>query len=137
MQNYSMDRRTLRVLEKDPPESDIAVLSRLKNSSLTRRQVLAGTAALMVRTGVFPLAPRQSVRDHSGGRNGTAVPLSSAVLPPGIRSRFVKDINGITMHVLEAGFETNDRPGVILLHGFPELAYSWRKVMLPTIAAKR
>ena len=38
-------------------------------------------------------------------------------------------INGLTMHVLEAGFETAGRPCVLLLHGFPELAYSWRKVM--------
>ena len=38
------------------------------------------------------------------------------------------------MHVLEAGFETNGRPCVLLLHGFPELAYSWRKVM-PALAA--
>src|SRR5919109_1208256 len=52
-------------------------------------------------------------------------------LPPGIRSRFVPDINGLTMHLLEAGFESQDRPCVLLLHGFPELAYSWRKVMLP------
>ena len=35
------------------------------------------------------------------------------------------------MHVLEAGFETNARPGIVLLHGFPELAYSWRRGMLP------
>jgi pimeloyl-ACP methyl ester carboxylesterase len=35
------------------------------------------------------------------------------------------------MHVLEAGFEVKDRPCVVLLHGFPELAYSWRKVMVP------
>ena len=33
------------------------------------------------------------------------------------------------MHVLEAGFETSGRPCVLLLHGFPELAFSWRKVM--------
>ena len=39
------------------------------------------------------------------------------------------------MHVLEAGFETAGRPCVLLLHGFPELAYSWRKVMLPLAAA--
>ncbi|MCW5748468.1 MAG: alpha/beta fold hydrolase [Alphaproteobacteria bacterium] len=39
------------------------------------------------------------------------------------------------MHVLEAGFETRGRPCVLLLHGFPELAYSWRKVMLPLAAA--
>jgi pimeloyl-ACP methyl ester carboxylesterase len=38
------------------------------------------------------------------------------------------------MHVLEAGFETKGRPCVLLLHGFPELAYSWRKVM-PALAA--
>ena len=35
------------------------------------------------------------------------------------------------MHVLEAGFEVKNRPGVLLLHGFPEFAYSWRKLMLP------
>ncbi len=39
------------------------------------------------------------------------------------------------MHVLEAGFEAKDRPCVVLLHGFPELAYSWRKVMLPLASA--
>lgn len=43
------------------------------------------------------------------------------------------------MHVLEAGFEDDQekgkRPCVLLLHGFPELAYSWRKVMLPIAAA--
>ena len=37
------------------------------------------------------------------------------------------------MHVLEAGFETKGRPCLLLLHGFPELAYSWRKVM-PALA---
>ncbi len=39
------------------------------------------------------------------------------------------------MHVLEAGFEDRRRPCLLLLHGFPELAYSWRKVMLPLAAA--
>ncbi|SAK67045.1 alpha/beta fold hydrolase [Caballeronia ptereochthonis] len=39
--------------------------------------------------------------------------------------------NGLSMHVLEAGFETPDRPCIVLLHGFPELAYSWRKIMGP------
>ena len=57
-----------------------------------------------------------------------------AALPRGIRSRFVRDINGLTVHVLEAGFKTAGRPCVLLLHGFPELAYSWRKLM-PTLAA--
>ena len=62
-------------------------------------------------------------------------PLEASALPPGIRSRFVPDINGLRMHVLEAGFEDRSRPLVLLLHGFPELAYSWRKVMLPLAAA--
>ena len=38
------------------------------------------------------------------------------------------------MNILEAGFETPGRPMVLLLHGFPNLAYSWRKVM-PALAA--
>ena len=60
--------------------------------------------------------------------------LSDVPLPAGIRSRYVDNINGLSMHVLEAGFETPGRPCVQLLHGFPELAFSWRKVM-PTLAA--
>jgi len=62
-------------------------------------------------------------------------PLEPAALPPGIRSRFVRDINGLDMHVLEAGVAAAGRPLVLLLHGFPEIAYSWRKVMLPLAAA--
>jgi pimeloyl-ACP methyl ester carboxylesterase len=61
-------------------------------------------------------------------------PLDPAVLPAGIRARFVENINGLTVHLLESGFETPDRPCLLLLHGFPELAYSWRKVM-PALAA--
>jgi pimeloyl-ACP methyl ester carboxylesterase len=38
------------------------------------------------------------------------------------------------VHVLEAGHEPPGRPAVLLLHGFPEIAYSWRKV-LPALAA--
>ena len=56
-------------------------------------------------------------------------------LPAGIRSRFVTGVNGLTLHILEAGFENPNRLCVLLLHGFPELAYSWRKVMLPLAAA--
>ncbi len=62
-------------------------------------------------------------------------PLDQAVLPPGIRSRFVDDVNGLRIHMLEAGFEKRGRRCVLLLHGFPELAWSWRKVMPPLAAA--
>jgi pimeloyl-ACP methyl ester carboxylesterase len=59
--------------------------------------------------------------------------LPDIPLPSTIRSRYVDGINGLRMHVLEAGFETRRRPCVLLLHGFPELAFSWRKVM-PVLA---
>jgi pimeloyl-ACP methyl ester carboxylesterase len=61
-------------------------------------------------------------------------PLESAVLPEGVRARFVEEINGLRVHILEAGFAPRGRPLLVLLHGFPELAYSWRKVM-PSLAA--
>jgi pimeloyl-ACP methyl ester carboxylesterase len=62
-------------------------------------------------------------------------PLEIAALAPGIRSRFIPDINGLRVHMLEAGFEARGRPLVLLLHGFPELAYSWRNVVAPLAAA--
>ncbi len=62
-----------------------------------------------------------------------ATPLDASVLPPGVRARVIPDLNGLAMHVLEAG--EPDRPCVLLLHGFPEIAYSWRKIMLPLAAA--
>ena len=54
-------------------------------------------------------------------------------LPAGIRSRIAAIGNGLDMHFLEAGFEERGRPCALLLHGFPELAYSWRHVM-PALA---
>jgi pimeloyl-ACP methyl ester carboxylesterase len=48
-----------------------------------------------------------------------------------LKSRFVDGVNGLRMHVLEAG--KADAPCVLLLHGFPELSYSWRKV-IPALA---
>ena len=62
-------------------------------------------------------------------------PLDAAVLPEGVRSRFVDGINGLRMHILEAGHEGPGRPLVLLLHGFPELAYSWRKIIPPLAAS--
>ncbi len=53
------------------------------------------------------------------------------ILPAGIRARFVDGVNGLRLHVLEAG--QPGQPCVLLLHGFPELAYSWRKI-IPALA---
>lgn len=58
--------------------------------------------------------------------------IEPGVLPEGIASRFIEDVNGMRMHILEAG--EPDRPLLLLLHGFPELAFSWRKV-IPALAS--
>src|SRR4051794_24409024 len=84
------------------------------------------------RASSLPAPVCASIVPHMGGVRMTELaPLDSAVLPAGVRSRFVPDINGLRVHMLEAGSE--GRPCVLLLHGFPELAYSWRHVM-PALA---
>ncbi|MEM6621247.1 MAG: alpha/beta hydrolase [Pseudomonadota bacterium] len=55
--------------------------------------------------------------------------LAPLPLPDGITAQFVETDSGLTQHVLSAG--EPDRPMLLLLHGFPELAYSWRRVMRP------
>lgn len=45
----------------------------------------------------------------------TATIGTAELLPPGIRSRFVANVNGLRMHILEAGDETDGRPHF----GFP------------------
>lgn len=61
-------------------------------------------------------------------------PMDPAELPHGIHSRIVEGVNGLDMHVLEAGGGAQ-RPLIVLLHGFPEMAYSWRKIIAPLAAA--
>src|SRR6478672_6640419 len=97
---------------------------------ITRRQLLQSVGALA------PLAiGSRAVAQPGVGPLPEAGPLPPSVLPRGIRARLVENVNGIRMHVLEAGYEGARRPGVLLVHGFPELAYSWRKVILPIAAA--
>ena len=108
----------------------------IPSDGVTRRWFLQGFAGMI---GVGVLAGR-ALPMHASGlslppETGETEPYYPAVLPAGIRSRYVNNGNGIRMHVLEAGFETGGRPMVVLLHGFPELAYSWRKVIPPLAAA--
>jgi len=93
---------------------------------MTRRQLLQGIAAMPISFAGVVSATAQGNRDVAYG--GTT-------LPAGIRSRLINNVNGITYHVLEAGFEGPARPCVLLIHGFPELAYSWRRVILPLARA--
>jgi pimeloyl-ACP methyl ester carboxylesterase len=99
-------------------------------SELSRRQFVAiAAAAGFVRV----QAPAQSpiVRTDLS----TLPPYGNGTIPSGIRSRVIANVNGLSVHMLEAGFDRPGRRLVLLLHGFPELAYSWRKVMLPLAAA--
>jgi pimeloyl-ACP methyl ester carboxylesterase len=89
---------------------------------MTRRELLLSLAAA-------PLGARMFAHTNPD------VAYGATTIPAGIRSRMVTGVNGITMHALEAGFESAGRPAVLLIHGFPELAYSWRHVMLPLAKA--
>jgi pimeloyl-ACP methyl ester carboxylesterase len=94
---------------------------------MTRRQILRGAGAVLAyAAGASAIA--------AAGRNGD-VEYGQDTLPAGVRSRRVNNNNGLTMHVLEAGYETPGRRCVVLLHGFPELAYTWRHQLLPLAAA--
>ena len=57
-------------------------------------------------------------------------------LPDGVRVGFADTAQGLHMHYLEAGHaeDVTAKPLLLLLHGFPELAYSWRH-QLPVLAA--
>jgi pimeloyl-ACP methyl ester carboxylesterase len=96
--------------------------------TLSRRRLLK-TAAMLAPSAIV------SSRVAIASQSEAIGPLESAVLPRGIRASIVGNVNGIRMHVLEAGYQVSNaasrRPAVLLVHGFPELAYSWRKVMLP------
>jgi pimeloyl-ACP methyl ester carboxylesterase len=56
-------------------------------------------------------------------------------LPEGVISDFVDNGNGLRMHVLRSEKMTKDSALVLLMHGFPELAYSWRKIIPPLMDA--
>ena len=45
------------------------------------------------------------------------------------------DLPDLRMAVFEAGEQRDDRPSVVLCHGWPEVAYSWRKVV-PLLVAQ-
>ena len=88
---------------------------------MTRREVLAAGLGLFA----------SASRGMSGAADNHDVDYGRQTLPIGIRSRHVDTRNGAVFHVLEAGFEGSRRPCVVLLHGFPELAYVWRNQLLP------
>ena len=103
-------------------------------ANLSRRAFLATTAAAgLSRLAVAQGQPARAALVKTDV--STLPPYGGGTISAGIRSRHIANVNGMTVHILEAGYESPGRPAVLLLHGFPELAYSWRKVMLPLAAA--
>ena len=107
------------------PSSDLASTPDLSRGFVATATVAAGGLAL----GAGP-APATVVRIEIAN----LPPYGNGTLPPDIRSRAISGVNGLAVHILEAGYESPSRSAVLLLHGFPELAYSWRKVMGPLAA---
>nr|WP_254530255.1 alpha/beta hydrolase [Natrinema gelatinilyticum] len=71
--------------------------------------------------GAYDLSLNDGVRDES------AVPM-------GVDARSTyRIVNGTRLHVVEAGGESD--PLVVLLHGFPEFWYGWRKQIGPLVEA--
>ena len=98
------------------------------------RHVLLGAGGMFAGSVLAQAAAtvRETDKPESADKN-PLVAYGENTLPRGIRSRLVDNNNGLVMHILEAGFEEARRPCVVLLHGFPELAYTWRH-QLPALA---
>lgn len=77
--------------------------------NLTRRSFILGAAGILMAPAIAPVF------------------AANQIMPP---VRFVQT-NGIRMAVYEAG----SGPAVVLLHGWPELAFSWRHQIAPLAAA--
>jgi pimeloyl-ACP methyl ester carboxylesterase len=100
-------------------------------SSTTRRCFLASSLFLLARHAIGGIGTDQI----PASRDNTGVEYGGATLPREIRSRRIDTNNDVVLHILEAGFESYGRPCVVLLHGFPELAYTWRNQLLPLAEA--
>ena len=79
------------------------------STDLNRRRCLQGLAGGTV----FAAAAKSARADNAD------VVYGKKTIPTGIRSRFADGINGLKVHFLEAGFETPNRPLLLLLHGYP------------------
>jgi len=100
------------------------------SDELSRREFVVAAAAATIGL------ERRSVQTRLGGDGPSALPpYGNGTIPSGVRSRVISSVNGLAVNILEAGFERPGRPAVLLLHGFPEQANSWRKVMLPLAEA--
>jgi pimeloyl-ACP methyl ester carboxylesterase len=103
-------------------------MKRTMTPGLSRREFLGGASAIAGAA----IASAASAQITTLAPFEKLPPYGNNTLPPGVRARLVPNVNGLTVNMLEAG--TQGQPLVLLLHGFPNLGYSWRKVM-PAFAA--
>ena len=93
--------------------------SRIENTNLSRRGFLSTAAAGL---GGLAIVQTTSARPDVVRTDFSKLPAyGNGTIPAGIRSRHIANVNGMTVHILEADYETQGRPAVLLLHGFPEL----------------
>src|SRR6516162_9612376 len=78
---------------------------------LSRRDFVA-TAS--VAASGFALAQGSTGAATVGTDIANLPPYGNGTLPPGIRSRSIANVNGLTVHILEAGYESPGRPAVLL-----------------------
>ena len=111
-----------------PSQTTLSAASRAQVASgSTRRSVILTAAAAASSALVNSEVARAAIVQTDVAK------LPPLPLPPGIRSRYVPNINGLTFHVLEAGFESKGRPCLLLLHGYPEIAYGWVELSGPMV----
>lgn len=98
---------------------------------MNRRQMLGSTGAVLAEMALS----RAKAQGGNAGSENKDVLYGRTTLPAGIRSKWVNTNTGVTLHVLEAGYESRNNPCAVLIHGFPELAYTWRNQLLPLARA--
>ena len=87
---------------------------------LTRRTFLEGLTAVQGTAWLERIRRPDASMSATPARTQSASsgegPYPAEWLPAGVRSRLLANINGIALHVLEAGYETSGRP-LLLLRG--------------------
>ncbi len=74
---------------------------------LSRRLFVTASAAM---AGGLALAQREARAAIVRTDFSTLPPYGNGTLPPGVRERHIAGVNGLTVHILEAGYETPGRP---------------------------
>jgi pimeloyl-ACP methyl ester carboxylesterase len=105
----------------------------MAHGHISRRHFLQALSFFAANTA---LASGHDIQPSSvGAVENNSVEYGKNTLQRGVRSRRVDTNNGVILHILEAGYESPGKPCVVLLHGFPELAYYWRNQLLPLARA--